>query len=408
MVRRLVGKLIRKLSRIWDRTPGNFAAIRVSCDGTNLSWAIVGRVLQMNPVGGTGAAFSLALDGYTIGSLTGYIASQTGYSAVLLAGENSGFSAFSLPDQSGNTADSDGAIINGASNLNWLYLDAVGSELETAKTQISAMPALMATPTSSGEWLDFLGGFFNVPRDTGETDAAYGPRIIAEVTMPRGNNKAIEAVLVAALGQVATVTDVVERGPSTPSYNGVISYNGAHTHDATGGTPIYGLFDVVTAYDLINAPTLPAWQTTVAALVERMRDAGTQMRSLTLTGSALADQFTGPGDASALASQVSITDTLNAPIDAPAGNSQDILSNTGDSIVTDTGRSIEALGTQNSFLAGAIGYSDVLAAPSDLSDTLLLADHATYSGRQTHSGGRLYSSGLTVTETLEGAVSGAA
>lgn len=413
MAKRLLNKLLRALNRIWDRTPGSFAAFRLTCDGDTLAWSIADRVLTLTPTGGSASPLAISLDGYSIGSLCGLIGGQKGYTAVLLTGPNSGFSAFALPDQSGGSGVPGGSIVYGATNLAWLYLDAVGSELETAQVQIQNMMGEMVTSTADGEWLDLLGSYYDVPREPGEVDAAYGPRIIAEVTMPRANNKAIEAVLEAALGQAATVTDVVLYGPGEPRYDGVINFDGSHDYNAPAGSPIYGLFDVTTAFDIINGTSLPTWQASVAALVERMRAAGTQMRSLALSGSALTDTLNPPNDNNASWPSATLTEA-------------DLVTDQLTDIDTDTGIPIAAvdpgvaqitsaflLGTEtiadtlnapsdSSTVVGAFRVADKLTAPDDSEDTLSVTDSLKYGGTVLYSGSRYYASGTTTDVTIEG------
>jgi hypothetical protein len=115
-------------------------------------------------------------------------------------------------------------------------------------------------------------------------------------------------------GQISTVTDVTLYGPTAPLYNGTITRNSANTYSATA-KPLYGLFDVQYGYDLINGGDVAAFTQTVKDLVNRLRDAGTQMRSLSLTGSALTDALTPPTDTSTLSVGAAFTDTLNAPAD---------------------------------------------------------------------------------------------
>lgn len=205
-----------------------------------------------------------------------------------------------------------------------------------------------------------------------EADAQYGPRIIAEVIRPKSNNKAIEAAIRAIIGQPATVTNVVVYGPAAITYNGLIDHDGTHTYDSAGsGGAQYGLFDVITAFDLLGYADLPTFQANITALIDRLRAAGTQMRSLTLTGSTISDTLTRPTDATTMVGQETIADTLTAPSDA-------------------------------SSMALACAWTDPLTQPTDATDTLTLSSTATYSGNRTYSSSITYSSGSPVTETIEG------
>src|SRR3546814_4396237 len=91
----------------------------------------------------------------------------------------------------------------------------------------------MSTKTAQGEWLDELGGYYGVPRIQGENDASYGPRIIAEVLRPRGNNVAMEAAIKVYTGQDAKVTDVTLYGDPFPRYDATIRYDGTRSEEHT-------------------------------------------------------------------------------------------------------------------------------------------------------------------------------
>ena len=317
---RFTQKLLSFLHRVFDKDPASFLALRLQYDG-GLTWQIADARLTTTVAGGSGANLSVDLSQYTVAGLVGFIAAQPGYSIPYAdRSELATLSARVLLDGSGDIGLSNGDHLYGYTNELWSYLEASASELQTAAAQIPEAIAQLSTKTSRDYWLDVLGDQYGVRRVSGESDDLYGPRIIAEVVRPRGNNVAIEAAIREFTGQSATVTDVVLYGPTFPLYNGQISRNSEYQYSAHA-VPIYGLFDVQYAYDLLNGGDVSAFQQSVLSIVQRLRDAGTQLRALSLTGSALSDALTPPTDASSVMSTTTaIADTLTPPTDSEQAN----------------------------------------------------------------------------------------
>jgi hypothetical protein len=311
-------KLLAYLHKVFDKDPHEFLAIRLQYRG-GLTWTISDGFLYTTVTGGPGQNLTVDLSKYTVSQLVGYLSTQTGYSVLYSDTSNlSKLQALVLMEASGDISQSNGDHLYGYTNVLWSYMDSQSNELEQAQTQIGEMLNQMSTTTAADEWLDLLGAYYGVPRLTGEDDTSYGPRIIAEVLRPRGNNVAIEMAIQAYTGQISTVTDVTLYGPTAPLYNSTITRNSAYRYNAVS-KPLYGLFDVQYGYDLINGGDVSAFTQTVKDLVNKLRDAGTQMRSLSLTGSALLDALTPPTDATTFGVGAAFTDTLTAPTDAFAG-----------------------------------------------------------------------------------------
>jgi hypothetical protein len=336
---KLTQKLIGFLNSVFNPDPVPFLALRIQYGLGSFTWAVTDEVLTLTTVSGStpvldpsgnevldpvtglpilngvpGATGALEIDltAYTLSTLAAYVAALPGFTVLNLTPVLSGLSACVLLDASGDQDLSNGDHLYGYTDPLWAYFDAAARQLHIQKGVIAAMPAQMSIPTSSGEWLDYLGSFYDVPRNTGEIDPVYAPRMVAQAFAPKGNNIAIENAILAATGQAASVTDVVsytvnDHFDGTYIFDGTINYG-----DAT--VAYYNLFDVTYAFDLINGVTSD-YSASIVALVERVRDAGTHLRHLVLGGSALVDDFpnapTEAGDILVLTtSSGAITETI--------------------------------------------------------------------------------------------------
>lgn len=314
---RLTKKLLSLLNRVFDKEPGKFLALRLQYDG-GMKWRVADGMLYTNVTGGSGSDLTVDLSQYRIADLFSYLADQPGYS--LPYGDYSDLSLLSslvLMDGSNDIAESNGDHIYGYTSVLWSYMEAQANELQKAEVQIGEMLKQMSTKTAQREWLDEIGGFYDVPRLQGEMDDSYGPRIIAEVLRPRANNVAMEAAIKVFTGQETKVTDVVIYGEAFPLYNGQIKYNGMYRHTADR-QPIYGLFDVEYGYDLEGSQDIAQFSQIVRDLIDRLRDAGTHLRSLLLRGSEMVDVFTNPPtDTPAIpwVADGAFTETFTAPGD---------------------------------------------------------------------------------------------
>lgn len=171
---------------------------------------------------------------------------------------------------------------------------------------------------------------------TPEEDRTYGRRIITEVLRPRGNNLAISSAILEATGQVTSVIDVTTYGSVTPAHNAVYSYDAAILHDSAA-EPIYGLFDAETAYDLLGADPPTLYIARVREAVDRLRDAGTHLRSLTLASGAIEDPSYGP--TKDVFSALTLAPTLTDDGPAPSEEAGEALGNAALAAMTDTAAS---------------------------------------------------------------------
>lgn len=260
---KLTSKLIGYLQRVFNKDPQQVLALRLNYDGTSMAWAISDGILSTTVVGGSGNGLIVDLSDFTVASLCAYLAQQPGYSVVYQ--DTSSFStrsAMALLDSSGDQSQSNGDHIYGYTSMLWAYMDAIGNELTLIGQAIQEGLLQMAASTAEGEWVDFHGDYYDVPRNSGELDAAYAARIVAQVITARGNGVSIaESIRQAVSADSATVTDY----PTVTT--------------ATDGTKSYGLFDV-TVDSKIDTPMAQDQDAVVRQIIEVMRDAGTFLRQL--------------------------------------------------------------------------------------------------------------------------------
>lgn len=365
----LTRKLFGLVYKAFDRNPDPFAAFRVAAEGGAVAWSVSDGILTLTPPLPMQAT-SYDLTDVTISALVPLIGAD-GYSATLVADpESAGLAALVLLDGDG-PGDVGGTVLYGYSNPNWAYFDAVAAELQTAKAQIPLLGQSMATTTAQGEWLDLLGSYYVVPRLPGEADAQYSPRIPAEVLCPKGNNVAIEAILEAAIGQPATVTDVEEWGPASPAFDGSRNFDGSWTFNATA-TPIYNLFDVSVGFDLLGGSDILTFQGIITGLVNRVRVAGTFLRALVVGGSSISDTAAPPTESA-----------WSGSVNASFGDAVSPAAEAGWSMV------------------GGVSIADTTKAVTD-QGTMTIVCTSMFDGTWTFSGAKSFMGGLDVVETIEG------
>lgn len=287
---RMVEKLIKRLHRIFDRSPDPFLAMRIGYFGDDMSWRVKDGFLTTTVTGGTGSDLSIDLGQYTLGELEDYIAAQPGYEVRTSPPSDSAqLSARILLDGGKSILSSNGDQIFGFAALEWAYEDAVGVELAEASRQVDNALLQMNIKTARQYWLDYIGEIYGFPRLLGEPDELYGPRIIYEVLAPRDNNRAIEmAISRATGGQEAEVVTVTEPGDLFPVHDGEIDYDGQFTYSTTG-KPVRNLFDVLYSFDLEGSEDVGPFQERVLELIDRFRAAGNHLRQILLQGSQLID-----------------------------------------------------------------------------------------------------------------------
>ena len=369
----LTQTLLGFLNRVFNKSPAQVMAMQFT-HVYPMTWQVSDGVLTtVVQNGGTGGNLTVDLTQYTFAQLVNYLAAQPGYVTPYLAPSMANVSAAALLDASGSvTPGGSNAPMYAYTSVLWAYLEANAAELELAAAQIKNLPLEMSTTTADTIWLNVLGNYYNVPRNPNESDAAYGPRIIASVLRPMSNNVAMEIAISTFTGQNTIVTDVVLPGVTGNSYNSKYTYNGAINHDSAN-TPVYGLFDVQYGFDLINGADPTTFAATVTALINTLRAAGTHLRNLELIGSNFTDALTPPTDQFSIIEVIApFEDTLAQPTDAM-------------SVIR--------------IKAGAM--TDTLVQPEDTNAMEFTINYNyQYNGIRTHNGIIKYESGTVETDTL--------
>ena len=368
---RLTQRLLSYLYSAFDKDPDAFVAFRLWSDVGVLSWAVADRQLTVSVDGVEDAVFDLP--GLTIAGLVAALKATPGYVvADAVVDERANMAAHALIDGSGSVSDLNGDRLRAYQSLTWAYLDACAVELTGLSSTAGNAPLQLATASAEGEWLDEIGGYYNVARLVGERDADYGPRIIAETIAPKSNNVALEIAIGRAFSQHATVTDVRLWGASFPLLNGVIDLDGTYLLNATA-QPLYGLFDVAVTFDLEGGSGVDEFKARLKSFVDRVRAAGTHLRALVLTGSQLADAVPESDDGPDVAFMASMDAT-------------DSVDSADDEVGV--------------FSAALAGLGDTSDAPADEAISLLLAWTTRLDGARRLSGGFPLASSIALSDTI--------
>ena len=277
-----IDKLLDYVHDAFDKGPNSFLAMYLDGNYGLFTWQVYEKNLML---WSNGSVFeTIDLTQYTLGTLANYLSGINGITVTGLTQNYQNISACALIDGVGYTDQPGGDILMAYRSTLWMYIDAMTVELANAKTAIGNMLQQMSIPTASDTWLDQWGSYFGVARILGEVDDLYGPRIIAEVIKPRGNNKAIELAILQKYGQKATVQDIAVYNTTQPTYNGAHTYNGS-IHYNNSVAPEYGLFSIVVGYDILNSGDPPSFTSDIQAFLEDLRDAGTFLQSVSLASS---------------------------------------------------------------------------------------------------------------------------
>jgi hypothetical protein len=307
-------RLFRRLPvPAWSPDGQGLLAFAIGCDGTLLTWSVTDGVLTLSPTGGTAQPASIALAGVaTIAALVTQLGGTPGYLVTSGAGAPYNLlAALALQNGSGTTADTNGGNILLATSPQYQVLQAIGAELAAAEAQIPELPPQMSTTSAVGPWLDYLGGFFAVPRVTGERDALYSVRIIQETIRPKTNNTSMARALTAYTGASAQVTDAVNYVGEPNLLNASFALDGSHTLSGGIFVTVGGFFDVEAGYDLVPGDFPPNLAAELTAYINRLKAGGTQLRNLTLAPlSGLSDQAPVPSD-TADSLSISYSNTLD-------------------------------------------------------------------------------------------------
>lgn len=183
----VAARLVSNLHGIFDKLPDKDLAMRIT-HPSGLSWRLVGDTLFLTRPGQPEEEFELA--DKTIADLQGELI-DAGYDVPTLNDEFTGRTALVLLEGEGSTDVSNGDRIYGYRSVLWALLDAIGRQMHEAQAQIAPALSQMILPQATGEWADYWGLLFGVPRLIGEADGDYTQRIIEEVKRARNNPYAI-------------------------------------------------------------------------------------------------------------------------------------------------------------------------------------------------------------------------
>jgi len=260
------------------------------------SWLLNGSE-ELDGTAGIGetSSVTIVLCEYTISSLADYISGMPGMVVEYESSGMGGLCGGILIDGNGNQDQTNGDHLYAFSSLLWSYMSSLSAELADAALAIIEMLKQMSLRSAEGFWLDELGSYYKVPRILGESDAAYGPRIVAETLRPKGNNFAIAAAIKEASGVNTSVIDAALLPVETNFFDGTWNFDGSRLYAIHNITSTYGLFDVLVEYDILGDANVTSYIQAVSEQVNRLRDAGTYMRQIGISGSSeIVDTYDAP------------------------------------------------------------------------------------------------------------------
>lgn len=318
---RLTNKLLGYLNRVFNKDPMQFLALRVNCDSGQMTWSVFDGFMTLTPINSKFAQpMTLDLSLFTVQSLAQFISSQVGYAAIspfvstssinwtadssvvtadsqatadavafqiTSSSSNRNLSALVLLDASGDVRQSNGDHLFGYTSFLYSYLNAAASQLEIAQAQIVNALEQMSTTTAESEFLDFLGTFYFVPRNSvgaaQEADPSYSPRIISNVLLPSSNNIGMAIALEAQFpGTQVVVVDAINNGGTLLLRDGSIFFNSEFVHNSNATQLTDGLFDVTFSFDFSGSVSPSEYAPLVIAAVNKYRLGGTYVRNLFL------------------------------------------------------------------------------------------------------------------------------
>lgn len=196
----MLSRLLESLYSVIDKAPEKVLALRVRHpDG--LAWVVSGRRLVVTTEAGGVQVADVDLESVTVDELASAL-STAGCDVLYQNPDLSSRLAAILIDGEGRESVSNGDHLYAYSSLVWAIMDAYAVELETAERDgIDGGLRQAYMHTAEGDWLDYWGEYFGIPRDDGELDAPYLRRIVVEVLRPRNNAIAIEAAVEDIIGR---------------------------------------------------------------------------------------------------------------------------------------------------------------------------------------------------------------
>lgn len=214
----------------------------------------------------TMAPIELQLSSYTIAGLVAALPASLG--AAVLQSEWSSVAAAALIPVSRRVYAAGEYVQLGAYTAGlWRVMRPIAAGMINLSQAINDLIRQIDIRLASGPWLDLWGEVWNIPRAAGESDSAYRNRIIYTITLPRVNNRALEALILRALGRQAVVAD--------GSIGGMFQLNKAGSSWwPTGGAGVLGPQAHGSFVVIVNDDS-DADVSNVVALVQQYKAAGT-------------------------------------------------------------------------------------------------------------------------------------
>lgn len=197
--------ILKRLHRVFNKEPEAVPAVILTCT-TPFSLSVQGLTLKAESDAGN---FAVDLSEITLAQLVATVDALGGYTASLADAALGALLARGLLDVVGEYASApEDATLGYPQSLLFAELRTVGWMLDEQAGRIKDAERQMYPHMSEGEWADYwCREMFGIPRDAGEEDAGYVVRTIHELIRPNQNNKALELIILEALGVETTILD---------------------------------------------------------------------------------------------------------------------------------------------------------------------------------------------------------
>ena len=151
---------------------------------------------------------SIDLSDISLSALVAAIAADPAYSSALIDSGSGALLARGLTDAEHEATAGESLSLGYPQNLLYHEIRTAGWLLDEQTGQIKSAERQMYMNTAEEAWLDYWArDFFGVARYVGESDEDYGKRTINELIRSTQNNKALELIILDALGVDTTILD---------------------------------------------------------------------------------------------------------------------------------------------------------------------------------------------------------
>lgn len=251
-------RLLSTLYSAFDQNPSAVSAMTLS-HPAGVAWSLTNRRLVVSTEGGAALA---DIDLGTVGTVVNVAAvlATVGVLVSNIRSESATLSAVVLMDGEGRESLLTNVLFGHTSAL-WGLIEGYATEVQAAEYAVPQALQQAKMHSAQGEWLDFWGTYFAVPRRARQTDEAYLASIVAETLRAKSNKYAIEN---AVLDITGTQIKIAEPWQRIFRLN-VSALSGSHAlHDG-----------VNVGYHLIR-PLIPSNSDyeAVMAVIEKTRSAG--------------------------------------------------------------------------------------------------------------------------------------